>query len=67
MLKDGRWVVKERGDYNASVQEIGDLLVKLPDVKVVQTEAVGASLLPRLNLVAPGKDVKPEDAVLSLN
>jgi len=62
VLKDGRWIVKERGDYNASVQEIGDLLVKLPDVKVVQTEAVGASLLPRLNLVAPGKDVKPEDA-----
>ena len=52
-LKDGRWVVKQRGDYSASVQEIGDLLVKLPDWKVVQTENVGASLLPRLNLVAP--------------
>ena len=61
-LKDGRWAVKERGDYNASVQEIGDLLVKLPELKVVQTENVGATLLPRLNLVAPGKDVKPESA-----
>ena len=61
-LKDARWVVKQRGDYNASVQEIGDLLVKLPDVKVVQTESVGATLLPRLNLLAPGKDVKPESA-----
>ncbi len=61
-LKDGRWAVKQRGDYNASVQEIGDLLVKLPDLKVVQTESVGATLLPRLNLVEPGKDAKAEGA-----
>jgi Domain of unknown function (DUF4340) len=59
-LKDGRWVVKQRGDYSASVQEIGDLLVKLPDLKVVQTENVGATLLPRLNLVVPAKDAKAE-------
>jgi len=52
-LKDGRWVVRERGDYSASVQEIGDLLLKLPDLKVVQTEAVGEALLPRLNLLDP--------------
>src|SRR3954468_9982880 len=58
VLKDGRWTVKQRADYGASVQEIGDLLVKLPDLKVVQTEEVGATLLPRLNLLAPGKDVK---------
>ncbi|MEO8442151.1 MAG: DUF4340 domain-containing protein [Betaproteobacteria bacterium] len=60
VLKDSRWVVKQRGDYNASVQEIGDLLVKLPDLKVVQTENVGASLLPRLNLVAPAADAKAD-------
>jgi hypothetical protein len=59
-LKDGRWVVRQRGDYGASVQEIGDLLVKLPDLKVVQTENVGATLLPRLNLVAPGKADKAD-------
>jgi hypothetical protein len=59
-LKDGRWTVKQRGDYNANVQEIGDLLVKLPDLKVVQTENVGASLLPRLNLVAPATDAKAD-------
>ena len=57
-LKDGRWTVKQRADYNASVQEIGDLLVKLPDWKVVQTENVGDSLLPRLDLVAPAKEAK---------
>ncbi len=62
VLKEGRWTVRQRGDYSASVQEIGDLLVKLPDLKVVQTESVGASLLPRLNLVEPAKDAKAEGA-----
>ena len=57
-LKNGRWVLKQRADYNASVQEIGDLLAKLPDLKVVQTENVGSSLLPRLSLVEPAKDAK---------
>ena len=61
-LKDGRWVVKQRGDYSANVQEIGDLLLKLPDLKVVQTENVGAALLPRLNLIDPAKDGKADDA-----
>ncbi len=60
--KDSRWVVRQRNDYNANAQAIGDLLVKLPDVKVVQTESVGVSLLPRLDLVAPGKDAKAENA-----
>ena len=59
-LKDGRWTVKERGDYSASVQEIGNLLVKLPDLKVVQTENVGATLLPRLSLVAPAANAKAD-------
>ncbi len=59
-LKDGRWVVRQRGDYSASVQDIGDLLVKLPDLKIVQTESVGAPLLPRLNLVAPVGNAKTD-------
>ena len=33
-IKDRRWVVRQRGDYGASVQDIRDLLVKLPDLKV---------------------------------
>ena len=57
---DKRWIVKQRGDYTANYQDISDLLVKLPDLKVVQTENVGASLLPRLNLVAPVKDEKKD-------
>jgi hypothetical protein len=52
-LNDGRWVVRQRGDYSASVQDIGNLLVKLADLKVVQTESVGGALLPRLDLVQP--------------
>ena len=61
-LKDGRWVVRQRGDYSANVQEIGDLLLKLPDLKVVQTENVGTALLPRLNLTDPAKDGKDSKA-----
>ncbi len=59
-VKDGRWVVGQRGDYSANAQAIGDLLVKLPEVKVVQTENVGAALLPRLNLVQPAKDANKD-------
>ena len=55
-LKDGRWQVRQRGEYSANRQDIGELLVKLPDLKVVQTESVGAALLPRLELLQPGKD-----------
>ena len=61
-IKDGRWVVKQRGDYSASVQEIGDLLLKLPEAKIVQTENVGEALLPRLNLIDPAKDGKADAA-----
>lgn len=51
--KEDRWVVQERGDYAANYQDIGDLMVKLVDLKVTQAETVGASLLPRVDLVAP--------------
>ncbi|MGQ0751506.1 MAG: hypothetical protein ACT4PS_13295 [Betaproteobacteria bacterium] len=53
--KGDRWVVQERGDYPANVQDIGSLLVKLVELKVTQAETVGASLLPRVELVAPGQ------------
>jgi hypothetical protein len=53
--KDNAWLVRERGDYPANVQDIGDLLIKLAELKVVQSETVGESLLPRLDLAAPGQ------------
>ena len=49
------WVVRERGDYPANFQDISDLMVKLVELKVTQSEQVGASLLPRVDLNEPGK------------
>ena len=60
LIKDKRWVVEQRNGYGANNQDIGELLIKLTDLKVVQTESVGESLLPRLNLVDPGKDAKTD-------
>ncbi len=53
--KDELWRVRERGDYPANYKEISDVLLKLRDLKIVQTEQVGASQLPRLELAAPGQ------------
>lgn len=58
VLKDKVWRVEQRGGYPADFAEISGLILKLLDVKIVQSETVGASLHPRLNLLAPGKDVK---------
>jgi hypothetical protein len=53
--KEKSWVVQERGGYPASFQEISDLLIKLVELKVTQSEHVGASLWPRVELADPGK------------
>ena len=53
--KETMWVVQERGGYPASFQEISDLMIKLIELKVTQSEQVGASLLPRVELADPGK------------
>jgi len=53
--KNGSWSVKERGNYPADVGEVSELLAKLVEAKVVQSETVGASLYPRLELMEPGK------------
>lgn len=54
-VKDKVWRVEQRGGYPADFSEISGLILKLLDAKVVQSEAVGASLHGRLNLLAPGK------------
>jgi Domain of unknown function (DUF4340) len=51
--KDESWRVRERNDYPANFSQISDLLIKLGDLKIVQSEPVGQSQLARLNLV-PG-------------
>jgi hypothetical protein len=52
--KDGTWRVRERNDYPANYSEISDFLIKVADLKVVQSERVGPSQLSRLELV-PGQ------------
>jgi hypothetical protein len=53
--KEGTWRVRERSDYPANFDEIGSLLLKLADLKAVQTEEVGPSQLSRYQLLPPGR------------
>src|SRR5205823_13413922 len=48
---DDNWTVHERYDYPANFQEIGDLLRKMWDLKIVQTEQVGPSQYSKLELI----------------
>jgi len=52
--RDNFWRVRERGDYPANFSQISDLLLKLADLKVVQSEEVGPSQLGRFELLPPG-------------
>ena len=53
--KDNGWIVVERGNYPADFKAISDLIIKLIDLKVVQAEQIGESLMPRVELVEPAK------------
>jgi len=53
--KENYWVVQEREGYPADFKAISDLIIKLSDLKVVQADTIGESLLPRVELVLPGK------------
>lgn len=53
--KDNGWVVQERSGYPAEFKAISDLIIKLIDLKVVQAETIGESLMPRVDLVEPAK------------
>lgn len=55
--KDDTWRVVQRSDYPANFGEISAFLLKLKGLKIVQTEQVGPSLLPRLELAASGTNV----------
>lgn len=63
-LKEKVWRVEQRGGYPADFAEISALILKLLDAKVVQSEVVGKSLHGRLDLLAPGKDVKEGSGTL---
>jgi hypothetical protein len=53
--KDDGWHVQERGQYPANVSQIKELLLKMGDLKVVQSDPIGASQLARLHLAEPGQ------------
>jgi len=53
--KDDLWVVKDRGDYPASFDNVRELLRKFWEIKVAAARPVGPSRLPMLDLVPPGK------------
>lgn len=53
--KDDVWQVRERDGYAANFTEISDFLIKARDLKIVQSEEVGSSALPRLELAASGQ------------
>jgi hypothetical protein len=52
--KNDRWVVVEKGDYPANFSQIDELLLKVRDLKIVQSEPIGASQLARMHLADPG-------------
>lgn len=53
--QDDLWRVRERQDYPANFSEISAFLLKVRDLKAAQTEQVGASQLPRLQLATSGQ------------
>jgi hypothetical protein len=52
--RDNLWRVRERGDYPANFSQISDLLIKFGDLKIAQSQEVGASQLGRFQLLPPG-------------
>ena len=48
--KNDLWRVHERGDYPANFSQISEFLLKARDLKVVQSEEIGPSQLPRMGL-----------------
>jgi hypothetical protein len=60
--KDTGWCVQQRGDYPANLAQIKELLIKMGDLKVVQSDPIGASQLARMHLAKPGKG--PDSAIL---
>ncbi|MEN3352027.1 MAG: hypothetical protein V7640_185 [Betaproteobacteria bacterium] len=55
LVRKDRWVVQERNGYPADFKMISDLIIKLADLKVVQADSIGEALLPRVELLEPGK------------
>ncbi len=52
---NGIWRVVEHAGYPANFHQISELLIKIRDLKVVQSESIGPAQLARVNLEEPGK------------
>src|SRR5215467_3621651 len=50
LAKKDIWRVRERNNYPANYSEISDFLLKVRDLKIVQSEKIGPSQLQRLSL-----------------
>ena len=48
------WVIPERGDFPADVERVRDLLLKLAELKIVQSEPLADTQRARLDLAEPG-------------
>jgi len=53
--KDDRWAIAERGGFPADVAKVRDFVVGLIELKVAQSEPIGAADRARLSLDEPGK------------
>ena len=53
--KDDGWHVEQRANYPANNSQIRELLFKMSDLKVAQSDSIGPSQLARLRLEPPGK------------
>jgi len=54
--KDDRWTIAERGGFPADLGKVRDFVVHLIELKVAQSEPIGAADRARLLLEEPGKD-----------
>jgi hypothetical protein len=52
--KDGKWCVLDKGNYPANFAQIGELLLKIGDLKIIQSEPIGHPQLARMHLADPG-------------
>lgn len=51
---NGLWRIRERDDFPANYAQLKDLLVKMKDLKIVQSEQIGPSQLGRVDLASDG-------------
>lgn len=53
--KDGRWTIAERDGFPADVAKVRDFVVRMIELKVAQSEPIGAADRARLALEVPGR------------